>query len=56
MHRLTAFYATNELVAAAVTNRDTDGADTGLTTEVRFVNMQAAVSQETAARFAVCIW
>ena len=34
MHRLTAFYATNELVVAAVTNGDADGTDVGLTTEV----------------------
>jgi hypothetical protein len=40
MHRLTAFYATNELVAAAVTNRDADGTNVGLTMEVCRFNIQ----------------
>ena len=40
MHRLTAFYATNELVAAAVAIRDADGTNVGLTTEVCRSNIQ----------------
>ena len=52
MHRLTAFYATNELVVAAVTNRDADGTDAGLTTEVCGfnINIQLLRRQETAQK------
>eukprot|EP01043_Picozoa_sp_COSAG02_P126580 COSAG02_NODE_63850_length_262_cov_0.631902_1_plen_68_part_00 len=53
MHRLTAFYATNELVAAAVTNSDADGTDAGLTAEVCGFNMQLLSRQETAHVVAV---